>query len=73
LQPSGRYQARYPGPDGLVRTAPRTFETETSASRWLTLTEAEIVRGEWIDPDAGRVPLGEYAATWIAQRPRLAP
>lgn len=32
-----------------------------------------MLRGEWIDPDAGRVPVGEYAAEWIAQRPRLAP
>ena len=71
--PSGRYQARYPGPDGLVRTAPRTFDTETDAKQWLTLTEAEMVRGGWIDPGAGRVPLGEYTTAWIAQRPRLAP
>ena len=40
---------------------------------WLTLTEAELVRGEWVDPDAGRVPLGDYATTWIAHRPRLSP
>ncbi len=71
--PSGRYQARYQGPDGLVRTAPRTFGSETDANVWLTVTEAELVRGDWIDPGAGRVPLGEYAATWIAQRPRLSP
>jgi integrase len=71
--PSGRYQARYQGPDGLVRTAPRTFASDTEANVWLTLTEAELVRGDWIDPDAGRVPLGDYAATWIAQRPRLSP
>ena len=29
--------------------------------------------GDWIDPDAGRVPLGEYAADWIAERPNLRP
>jgi integrase len=71
--PSGRYQVRYRGPDGLMRPADRTFDTETDANVWLTVTEAEMVRGEWIDPDAGRVPLGDYAAKWIAQRPRLAP
>jgi integrase len=69
---SGRYQARYPGPDGLMRTAPRTFDTETDASVWLTVTEAQLIKGEWLDPDAGRVPLGDYAAKWIAERP-LAP
>jgi integrase len=57
----------------LKRPAPHTFATETDANVWLTVTEAEIVRGNWIDPDAGRIPLGEYAARWIAERPGLAP
>lgn len=70
---SGRWQARYQGPDGLVRPAPQTFATETDAKVWLTVTEAEIVQGEWFDPDAGRVPLGVYAARWIEERPGLAP
>ena len=70
--PSGRYQVRYQGPDGLTRSAPVTFDTETDANVWLTVTESQIIRGDWIDPDAGRVPLGEYAAKWIAERP-LAP
>ncbi len=56
--PSGRWQARYKGPDGIDRPAPRTFDSKTSAERWLTLTEAEIIQGEWIDPDAGRVLFG---------------
>ncbi|MFE0400440.1 hypothetical protein ACFW19_01005 [Streptomyces nigra] len=25
-------------------------------------------RGDWHDPDAGRVPFGSYAAAWIAER-----
>jgi hypothetical protein len=70
--PSGRHQARYRGPDRLMRSAPATFDTETDANVWLTVTEAQIIRGDWIDPDAGRVPLGEYSATLIAERP-LAP
>lgn len=56
-----------------MRPAPRTFPTETDAKVWLTVTEAEMIRGEWFDPDAGRVPLGVYAAKWIAERPGLAP
>ena len=61
--PSGRWQARYKGPDGIDRPAPRTFDSKTSAERWLTLTEAEIIQGDWIDPDAGRVLFGNYAPT----------
>ena len=71
--PSGRWQARYKGPDGTDRPAPRTFDSKTSAERWLTLTEAEIIQGDWIDPDAGRVLFGRYARDWIEERPGLRP
>src|SRR5215469_2880164 len=63
--PSGRYQARYSGPDGIDRPAPETFTTKGEAEVWLTLKEAEIVRGDWMDPDAGKVAFGKYAASWI--------
>ena len=71
--PSGRWQARYKGPDGIDRPAPQTFDSKTSAERWLTLTEAEVLRGDWTDPDAGRVLFGHYARDWIAERPALRP
>jgi integrase len=71
--PSGRFQARYPGPDGKLRSAPRTFGRKDEAARWLTLAEAQLMRGEWIDPDKGKVRLGDYARTWIAERPKLRP
>ena len=48
--PSGRWQARYKGPDGIDRPAPRTFESKTSAERWLTLTEAEIIQATGSTP-----------------------
>lgn len=64
--PSGRYQARYPGPDGIDRAAPETFASKTAAGVWLTLKEAEIRQGEWLDPDAGKVRFGEYADTWVS-------
>ena len=62
---SGRYQARYPGPDGIDRPASQTFATKKDADVWLTLKEAEIRRGDWMDPDAGKVAFGAYAANWI--------
>jgi len=63
--PSGRWQARYPGPDGVDRAAPQTFATKKDADVWLTLKEAEMRRGDWIDPEAGRVPFGQVAERWI--------
>jgi integrase len=71
--PSGRYQARYPGPDGTDRPAPQTFATKTDADVWLTLKEAEIRKGDWIDPDAGAVLVADFSATWIKERPGLRP
>ena len=71
--PSGRWQARYKGPDGIDRPAPHTFGSKTSAERWLTLTEAEVIRGDWANPDAGRVLFGQYARDWIDERPGLRP
>jgi integrase len=71
--PSGRWQARYKGPDGIDRPAPQTFESKTSAERWLTVIEAEVIQGEWINPDAGRVLFGKYARDWIEERPGLRP
>jgi hypothetical protein len=71
--PSGRYQARYPGPDSVMRPADDTFATKTEAATWLTTKEAEILDDEWIDPDAGLVLVPDYAATWIEERPGLRP
>jgi len=66
--PSGRWQARYPGPDGKLRPAPQTFERKADASNWLANKRAEINRDEWIDPAAGKVTFGVYAANWITER-----
>lgn len=66
--PSGRHQARYLGPDGQDHPAPFTFATKGEADRWLVLKEAEIQRGEWMSPDAGKITFAEYASQWIDDR-----
>lgn len=71
--PSGRYQIRYPGPDGRMRTGQTTYATKTDADRALTLIEAQIISGDWTDPDRGKVRLGDYARRWIKERPGLRP
>ena len=69
---SGRWQARYLGPDGIMRNAPMTFATEKQAEKWLTIVESEIIKGQWTAPEAGEVQLLEYGPKWIAER-KLAP
>jgi hypothetical protein len=51
--PSGRYQARYLGPDGADRPAPQTFGTKREAEVWLALKEGEIRRGNTLTAEAG--------------------
>ena len=56
-----------------MRPADRTFPDKTAAEVWLTRKEAEILNGDWLDPDAGRILFGEYAQAWIDERPGLRP
>ncbi|MGW4407244.1 tyrosine-type recombinase/integrase [Nonomuraea sp. NPDC004702] len=70
---SGRFQIRYPGPDGRLRTGATTYATRTEADRALTLIEAKMIAGDWTDPDRGKVLLGDYARAWIKERPGLRP
>ncbi len=71
--PSGRYQIRYPGPDGRLRAGADTYATKASASRALSLIEVQLTTGEWTDPVAGQVKLRAYADRWISQRIGLRP
>lgn len=56
-----------------MRAAPETFGRKSDAERYLTLVEAQMVRGEWVDPDRAKITVGDYAERWIAQRPNLRP
>jgi hypothetical protein len=68
---SGRWQASYRH-DGRVRNAPQTFATKSDALAFLSITEADIHRGAWIDPRAGKVSVSAYANEWLERRLDLA-
>lgn len=65
-RPSGRWQARYRDPNGRLQT--RMFATKGDATRFLAGVRADIDRGEWFDPNAGRQLLSDYAPGWIKTR-----
>ncbi|MGH9117891.1 MAG: tyrosine-type recombinase/integrase [Acidimicrobiales bacterium] len=71
--PSGRWQARYSDLSGQRHTAPQTFARRTDAERFLALTEADLARGDWIDPALGAVSFAQWAGEWrrtlVALRP----
>lgn len=64
--PSGRYQVRYPGPDGVLRPADRTFATTTDADLWLAKKRVEIEDGRWLDPAEGQTTVRDWSARWLA-------
>lgn len=66
--PSGRFRARYTGPDGQRHSAPRTFETKGDADAWLTLRRSEVLREEWTPAERVRTVFGDYAETWLTDR-----
>ena len=66
---SGRYRARYQGPNGKWRS--RTFDRKADARRWLSHELAKVDRGEWVDPRAGRVTFDAVAERWMAGRTSL--
>ena len=75
--PSGKYRARYIGPDSRRYSGPTTFVAKIDAEGWLVAEERLISRGAWQppQPEAPPVkppPLAEYAATVIGRR-RLRP
>ncbi|MGP4096533.1 N-terminal phage integrase SAM-like domain-containing protein [Nonomuraea sp. KM90] len=57
----------------MDRTAPNTFATKKEAEIWLTKKEAELLAGDWLNPDLGKVAFKEYGSTWIDERPGLRP
>lgn len=67
------YRARYVGPDGRRHQAPTLFLAKKDARAWLALRHAEIVKGQWMPPDATAKPapkitFGPYANRWVATR-----
>jgi integrase len=67
---SGRWQALY-FHDGKVHSA-GTFKFKADALVHLSTVDADLHRGAWIDPKAGRTTLGEYSERWLVQRNDLA-
>jgi integrase len=68
---SKRWQARFRGPDGMMRPAPVTFDTKLDAAAWLTAQAGDVERGLWAPEQRqapGRQTLKQYAEVWLAAR-----
>jgi integrase len=70
--PSGRWQARFRGPDGVMRPAAVTFDTRLDADAWLKAQAFDVDRGLWSAPEgrqsAPQQTIKQYATAWLATR-----
>ena len=66
--PSGRWRARFTDHNGRQKAAPQTFTTKAEAGRWLSRTQSEMERGQFVDPKVGKELLSDYAALWLSTR-----
>lgn len=58
-KPSGRWEARYRDNRGHLHA--RTFDGKVEARRWAADMEADLRRGEWVDPKLGKTTFGAWA------------
>lgn len=69
--PSGRFQVRYTGPDGVRHKAPSTFAARIDAEAFIVAKRREIDRGIWdatAEVKHEAVTFGAYASAWIDGR-----
>lgn len=64
--PSGLWQATVRLPDGGRRT--RTDPLKGVVKAWAEDAEAAIRRGEWADPQDGRITVAQWYRDWLATR-----
>jgi integrase len=67
----GRYKVRYKKPDGTAGS--KNFVRREEAVRFQQSNEADIDRGDWIDPKARRSKFDSWAASYERSLVRLAP
>ncbi|MEJ1197752.1 MULTISPECIES: tyrosine-type recombinase/integrase [unclassified Streptomyces] len=61
-----RYRARYVGPDGTEKSKSFPDGQKRVAEKWLAHIEADMSRGQYIDPRAGRLTVRQHADRWLA-------
>lgn len=58
-----RWQARYRDADGRERT--KDFERKQDAERFLAMVTADVLRGAYVDPNAGKIRFADFAERWL--------
>lgn len=59
-----RWRVRYEDPDARERS--KSFAKKADADAFRTRIDADLLRGSYRDPDAGRISLRKYGEEWLA-------
>ncbi len=70
-RPNGQWRARYR--DAACKEHARHFDRKVDAQRWLNSVTAAVETGNYVDPRAGRITLGEWAEKWFEGQAQLKP
>lgn len=46
----------------------KSFKRQVDAKRWVATEESKVVRGDWIDPAAGKVTFTAFYETWAPRQ-----
>lgn len=65
------YRVRYRGPDGKLRS--RSFARRPDAVRFRATVEADMTRGEWVDPRLSKTTFAVWAERWMNAAAHLKP
>ncbi|ARX82994.1 hypothetical protein SMD44_02408 [Streptomyces alboflavus] len=63
-----RYRARYVAPDGSEKSKSFPDKQKRRAETWLSNIEADMSRGQYTDPTAGRITFRNFACDWMASQ-----
>ncbi len=61
-----RWRVRYDTPDGAEKS--KSFARKPDADGFLIQVSADLLRGTYLDPDAGKITLRKYATQWLANQ-----
>lgn len=66
------WRVQYRSPDGKSRTK-QGFRTKNEAQAWAEKNATAVREGDWIDPNAGRITVGELGKRWVDSLTHLKP
>lgn len=70
-KPNGAWEARYKAESG--KTVYRYFQTKKEATAYLSTVQADMLRGDWIDPMDGKITVRELSVLWREGQHNLRP